>query len=535
MEIILNNVKKSFGEDLIIENASFVINQGDHIGLVGNNGSGKSTILKMIKGIEDITEGSMTIRKDATIGYLNQIPNYDLSTYEVLSLAVEDIIKKEKKLEEFEKQIEEKPEDMKILTKYGNLQEEFINLGGYEIHTKINSIITGLKIPKEWLDRRFDSLSGGEKTIVILGKILIENPDILLLDEPTNHLDMHAVMWLEKYLSRYQGTILIVSHDRYFLDKATNKTIDIYNKSTNIYHGNYSFFVKEKKKMEVIIEKNYTNQQRDIKKMEEAIRRFEEWGRNSDNPKFFKKAENMRKRIEKMEKAPKLEKERKINQVFKNGSKSGKTALTIKNLSKSYDDKIILDDISLKVTSYDKVVIIGKNGSGKSTLYKIIQGNLDFEGELLIPPSTKVGFLDQEIKYEEDITITDYLRKFIVGDLNKIRNILANFLFVGNDVFKKINILSGGEKVRLELCKLMHKDVNFLLLDEPTNHLDISAKEVLEDLLLNYQGTLFIISHDRYFINKISNHLIEIENGKTNEYMGNYDYFLSKKYNGNEV
>lgn len=545
IELALNKVSKYYGATMILEDISFEVHSGERIGLIGRNGCGKSTLLKIIDGIECNDGGMVTVRKDATIGYLDQIPQYDdnFRVIDVLDLAFNEIndIEKNMKILEDEMSILKGKDLEKILYEYEKLQKSFEILGGYDREEKLSKICDGLKINESFKNRVFNSLSGGEKTIIILGKLLLESPDILLLDEPSNHLDLKSIEWLEDYLKEYRGVSVIVSHDRYFLDRVVNKIVEIEDRVSTVYIGNYSSYIKEKEDKILKILEDYKNQQKKIKSMEKTIKDLREWGKRADNVKFFKRAASMEKRLEKMEKLqkPKRDKDNmKLSLDLK--TPSGKEVIKIKDLCKKFDDKILLDKANFLLTYGEKIALIGENGTGKSTLLKIILKNVDcsfnekdyFEdsGRAELGASIKLGYLPQKVRFNnEENTVLECFREDISINEGKAREYLAKYMFFGEEVFKKVKNLSGGEKSRLCLCKIMYDDVNLLILDEPTNHLDIDSREILEQCLKEFEGTIFFVSHDRYFINQLCNGIVELNNGKLNSYLGNYDYYKEKK------
>ena len=502
IDINLNKVSKSYGFDIVLNNIDLTINKGEKIALIGPNGSGKSTILKMIAGYENINSGDISIRKGISIGYLSQIPeDNDILVKDYIYNTFKELLDMKEKLEYLEKNL---GSDIKSITKYTKLQEKFIDMGGYEFETKISKVLAAFEITKEMLERNFNTLSGGEKTIVNLATILLKNPSILLLDEPTNHLDIETLEWLENFLIEYKGTILLISHDRYFLDKVATKTILLENGHTKIYFGNYSYFLEEDERRTLAEFENYKTQQKQIEKMKESIKKLREFGRLAGNEMFFKRAKSIEKRLEKIEVLEKRE-SKKLPIKINSCSKTGKDVLVIKNLNKSYGDNVIFNNFNMGVFGGEKVQLKGKNGSGKSTLIKIILGNdNDFSGEIKINPSVKIGYIPQEIKFDnESNTILEYFLENHSGSETQVRTFLAKYMFYGENVFKRLKELSGGERVRLLIAKLVLKQTNFLILDEPTNHLDISTRELLEENLKEYKGTILFVSHDRYFANKI--------------------------------
>ena len=398
-----------------------------------------------------------------------------------------------------------------VLRKYGKLQEKYIALGGYELEGKFKKICSGFKFNNDFLDKEYNNLSGGEKTIVNLATILLKNPSILLLDEPTNHLDIETLEWLENFLIDYKGTIFLISHDRYFLDKVATKTILLENGHTKIYFGNYSYFLKEDERRTLAEFEMYKTRQKQIEKMKESIKKLREFGRLAGNEMFFKRAKSIEKRLDKMEVLEKRV-DKKLPIKINSCSKAGKDILVIKNLNKNYGDSVIFNNFNMEVFGGEKVQLKGKNGSGKSTLIKIILGkDNDFSGDIKINPSVKIGYIPQEIKFDnESNTILEYFLENHGGSETEVRTFLAKYMFYGENVFKRLKELSGGERGRLLIAKLVIEKTNFLILDEPTNHLDISTREILEENLKEYKGTIIFISHDRYFANKIAEREINI-------------------------
>jgi len=536
IELSLNGIEKYYGATKVLNNITFEVNTEEKIGLIGGNGAGKTTIFKIISGIEEYDNGIMAIRKGATVGYLDQIPDYpdDYKVIDVLNTAFKKIfeIKMDMKKLEEKMNVAKEEELEKVIKKYGEVQSIFEHKGGYDIEEKVNRICVGLKLDEDFINQKFSTLSGGEKTTVVLGKILLQNPDILLLDEPSNHLDIESIEWLESFLSEYEGTVLIISHDRYFLDRVVKRIVEIESGETNEYLGNYSYYVDEKKRRLLEQYEAYKNQQKKIKDMENAIKRFRDWGTRADNKSMFVKARNMEKRIERIEKVdrPVLEK-RKIQLDFTGSERSGKDVIRIEGLKKSFGEDIVLENLDLHVRFKERLGILGKNGSGKSTLIKIILKQYDFDGgEVEIGSRVKIGYLQQNVTFvNEDYTVIGTFVDAFPMTEGKARGLLAKFLFRDEDVFKKVKNLSGGEKTRLKLCLLMYRDLNTLILDEPTNHLDIESREMLEEALCDFNGTIIFISHDRYFVNKIANRIIEVENKKTVNYIGGYDFYKREK------
>lgn len=562
IELSINNLTKFYGANKIFETISFEVKTGERIGLIGKNGCGKTTIMKIIMGkfkesnlnlqgsiedveqmkagetlygeetLEDYQAGEVNLRKGVKVGYLNQIPVYSEATkaIDVIRMAFQKVFDLKRRLSELEEMLQtfsgEKLE--KALLNYGRLTQEYEIAGGYELETKINKITEGLKINDNLKQLPFHSLSGGEKTRVILAKILLEEPDILLLDEPTNHLDLETTEWLESFLKDYKGSVLIISHDRYFLDHVAMKIVELEFSWANIYLGNYSYYVLEKERRFLIDYRNYINQQKKIEQMEKQIERYRIWGNMRDSEAMFKRAKELEKRLEKIEvlEKPVLER-RKVRLSQESAKRSGKMVLETEHLSKSFSDTVLLKDIDMKVYYQDSACIIGKNGCGKSTLLKLILGELKPDnGTVKIGAQVKIGYLPQQVVFEdEEQTILEYFSGFHNITYEAARNQLARVLFLKDDVHKKIRFLSGGEKSRLRLCSLTFEKVNFMILDEPTNHLDIDSREVLEETLSAFEGTLLFVSHDRYFINKVAGKIMSFENNRLITYPGDYTYY----------
>ena len=537
IEISINKVIKNFGFKNVLDNISLEIQTNDKVALIGENGCGKSTLLNIISGEENVTSGTISIRKGRSIGYLKQIPvvEEDISVKDFLYTSVKEILDIKERLNKYEQDMASASgKDLEvILNKYANLQERYQSLGGYEIDSLVGKIIGGFKL-ENLLDKSYNVLSSGEKRIVFLAKIMISSPDILLLDEPTNHLDIDTLSWFEDYLNKYPGTVLLVSHDRYFIDKVATKTILIERGKEVIFFGNYSYYIKENEARLEKEFKDYKDQQKMIEEMNKKIKKLEEFGRLASplgGEQFFKRAESIRKRIERIELKDKPIEPKNIPLNFDINNRSGNDVLVINKLDLTIGDTLLVRNINAKIRFKECVCIMGKNGSGKSTLIKKILSNDD--EHIIIGSNVKIGYMPQEIKYDEDITILDFTKKFYEGDETHLRSTLNKFYFHGENVFKKINKLSGGEKVRLKLLELIQEKNNFLILDEPTNYIDIETKEMLEEALEDYQGTVLFISHDRYFINKLADKILYIQDKKLKEYYGNYDYYLEKIKEGN--
>ena len=524
IDINLNKVSKSYGFDKILKEIDLVVKTNDKVALIGPNGSGKSTILKIVGKEEKADDGEVSLRKGVSIGYLSQIPiNKDISVKDYIYDTFKNLINLKEKLEKLENNLNS---DIKVINKYTKLQEKFINLGGYEFETRISKVLAAFEITEEMLNRNFNTLSGGEKTICSLIKLILIEPDILLLDEPTNHLDIKRIEWLEKFLKSYKGTVVIVSHDRYFLDKVVNKIILLTKRGTEEYFGNYTYFIKESENRLMLEFKKYKDQQKIIEAMKKSIKRLQEYGKlcsPSGGEIFFRRAASIQKRLDKMEKLEKPEVKRKITIDFNDDSRTGKEVLKIKNLNLGFTNRILLEDCNLDIFYKEKVCLIGENGTGKSTLIKeILKGN----NSIKLGSNIKLGYIPQEIIFEDNnLSILEEARKYFIGIEEHLRSSLHKFLFVGENIHKKIKYLSDGEKVRLKLFCLIQNQYNFLILDEPTNHIDMDTREILENALIDFKGTILFISHDRYFINKVANNIVELKNKKLNKYIGTYDNY----------
>ena len=527
IEISLNKINKSYGYNNVLNNLSFDIKTNERVALIGSNGCGKSTTLKIIIGLESSDSGSVSIRKESKIGYLTQIPPEEkvgVSSRDVYLRGINELLDLKSKINTFVDSMSGNDKDIKTLDK---LQEEFRIKGGYNLKERIEKIRNGFKISNELLDREYNKLSGGEKTLINLASIVLSSPDILLLDEPTNHLDIDTLEWFEDYLSSYNGTVVLISHDRYFLDRTVNKIIEMENGSADIYHGNYSYYLKESEKRLMIEFQNYKNQQKEIKALKEAIIRYKTWGAKSDNPMFFRRAKAIQTRLNKMEliEKPKTKSDLKINLNVED--RTSNRVMVISNLNLKIENKELLRNSHMEVYYKERVCLMGKNGAGKTTLIKNILNNT--HDNIKLGANIKIGYIPQEIRFDnEELTIYEHMRKIFVGSESELRSKLNQFYFTADNIDKKVKNLSGGEKVRLKLLELILKNANFLILDEPTNHIDIDTREILEESLLAYDGTILFISHDRYFINKIATKIVMIENKEMITYNGNYDSIKKK-------
>lgn len=532
----VNNVKKSFGGNIIFENISLEIKNGERIGLVGRNGSGKTTIFQLLTGIEGLDAGAIHVKKGTRIGHVAQIPkfNNEMNVYDVLSSA----FKKEKELEiemhALEKNMAEEQESsalQKLMERYGVIQERYAFLGGYEIEANIMKVANGLQVT-ELFSRSFMELSGGEQTKVSLAYMLLQKPDLLLLDEPTNHLDLFAVEWLEQFLKEYTGTVMVISHDRYFLDEVVTKIFDLEDGEIHVYHTNYSQFVEEKEERLLQEFQAYQEQQKKIKKMKEAIKRLREWANQANPPSegLHKRARNMERALERIEKLKRPILDRKqMGLQFDGQERSGKDVVVMKEVSKGFADRSLFEKVNLHIRFQERAAIVGRNGTGKTTLLKLLLEEMKQDtGEIRIGSSVKIGYLSQHAYGNMKNNVLEAFRDCVAVTEGEARHILARFLFYGPAVFKKVTQLSGGEKMRLRLAQLMYQDVNFLILDEPTNHLDIESREVLEEALEQYNGTILAVSHDRYFLNKLFEKTYWIDEHKLFEFAGNYAWARQK-------
>ena len=532
-----NNLNKSFGIDSILEDVSFTVNEGDKIGIIGINGTGKTTLFKIISGVYGYDSGDIYTAKDCEIGYLEQNMNFHSENTildEVLDV-FRDLIDMEAYLRNLELKIAEESEKSnsadldKLMNEYSHKLELFADKNGYGYKSEAKGVLKGLGFNDNDINKPISILSGGEKTRILLGKLLLKKPTLLMLDEPTNHLDSEAIEWLEIFLKQYKGTVMLISHDRYFLDQVVNRTFEIHNKKLKTYNGNYSKFLELSKVEKELELKKYEDQQKDLKKQEESIERLKAYGRE----KHLKRARSKEKALDKIDVLDKPEAYRKKARIEFNPSVvSGNDVLQVRDVSMGYGNRILFKDLNLDIYREEKVALIGANGIGKSTLFKIIMNEIiPLSGSVTLGTNVNVSYFHQEQKtLNLDNTIIDE-----IWDSNKhltqtqIRSMLGAFLFEDEEVFKKISTLSGGERARVAILKLILSNANFLLLDEPTNHLDIDSKEVLEEALSSYTGTIFTISHDRYFLNTVVDKILVLDENGITEYLGNYDYYMFKK------
>jgi ATP-binding cassette, subfamily F, member 3 len=534
----VNSISKMFGGNTIFENLSLEIHEGDRVGLVGRNGSGKTTLFKLLAGEEIPDNGQIHWRKGTSIGYLKQIPVFqsEITALDVLKTAFASLVEMETQMKELELRMANPNVSTESLErcveKYGQLQDQYTLLGGYEMDANIDRISNGLSI-QHLLDKSFQSLSGGEKTKIGLAQLLLKQPDLLLLDEPTNHLDLMSVEWLGQFLKEYKGTVVIVSHDRYFLDDVVTKMLDLEDGEITSYIGNYSVFVKEKEERLLKEFHSYEEQQKKIKKMKEAIKRLREWANRANPPNegLHKRARNMERALERMEKLDRpLLNRKKMNLEMEVADRSGKDVVVMKEVNKSFGEQLLFKDANLHIQFRERVAMVGENGTGKSTLIKmLLQQEQADSGELKLGSNVKVGYLSQHIfPDKKDETVIDLFRDEIKVTEGEARHILARFLFYGHSVFRKVSQLSGGEKMRLRLAQMMYQDLNFLILDEPTNHLDIESREVLEEALEEFNGTILAVSHDRYFLDKLFDHIYWIKDKRLYHFAGGYQWARQK-------
>ena len=532
MILSCQNISKSFGTDEILKNVSFHIEANEKAAIVGINGAGKSTLLKIIMQKETPDTGEVILAKDATIGYLAQYQDVSghRTIYEEVLDAKKNIIEMEERLRGMEAQMNALTgqELEALLDGYHRLSHEFELLGGYTYRSEVTGILKGLGFSESEFDRQMSELSGGQKTRVSLGKLLVTKPDVLLLDEPTNHLDMESIRWLEGFLMNYKGAVVIVSHDRYFLDRVVTKVVEIFQHQGYVYQGNYTEFAKKKAKIREDLLKQYYNQQREIKHQEEVIAKLKSFNRE----KSIKRAESREKMLDKIERLEKpTDENTDIHIVLEPDVTSGNDVLTVEHLRKAFGTHTLFDDLSFEIKRGERVALIGNNGTGKTTILKIINELLLADGgTIVLGSNVHIGYYDQEhqLLHMEKTIFEEIADDYPQLNHTKIRNVLAAFLFTNDDVFKRIADLSGGERGRVSLAKLMLSDANFLILDEPTNHLDITSKEILESALNQYTGTVFFVSHDRYFINQTATRILDLTGGTIVNYIGNYDYYLEK-------
>jgi len=532
MILSCQNISKAFVENQVLKNVSFHIEDHEKAAIVGINGAGKTTLLRIIVGEMTPDDGQVVLAKDKTLGYLAQNSTVDTShtIYEELLSVKADLLRLEEKIRECENDMKHADGDAleDLMKQYTSLTHAFETGGGYLYRSELVGVLKGLGFTEDEFSKPVATLSGGQKTRVALGRLLLQNPDLIILDEPTNHLDMNSIAWLETYLLNYKGAVLIVSHDRYFLDRIAGKVIEIDQSKATTFMGNYSDYAVKKEQLRVAAWNAYMNQQRDIKHQEEVIEKLKSFNRE----KSIKRAESREKmldKIEVIEKPSEVRTDMKLTLTPR--ILSGNDVLTVEHLSKSFDSHKLFTDVNFEIKRGEHVAIIGDNGSGKTTLLKILNGLVPADqGTFRLGSNVEIGYYDQEhhVLHSEKTLFEEISDDYPYLNNTQIRNVLAAFLFTGEDVFKRISDLSGGERGRVSLAKLVLSNANFLILDEPTNHLDIMSKEILEDALNGYEGTILYVSHDRYFINRTAHRILDLTEGQFISYVGNYDYYLEK-------
>ncbi len=536
----VNKLSKNFGYGQLFEDVSFSLNEGESISIVGPNGCGKSTILKVIAGLEKIEKGVVNIKKGAKVAYLDQTGSSiddERCVYDILKDAFKDLNEMEIRLNKLQELMSSNlPEEQynDVLNKYCNLMERFSIAGGYDIDVNINTVVEGLKIDNNLLYQSYNDLSGGEKTLVQLAKALLIKPDLFLLDEPTNHLDIDRIEWLESYIKTFKGATVIVSHDRYFLDRMSNKILALDN-GAKVYNTNYSGYLTERQRDFEKQMAEYKNQQLAMKRLEEQIKYFAERGMATNSSTLCDRAHVLQTQLDRMRKraVEKPKEQKKINVGFDEVRKTSKRVIVAEDLTISVPNgKTILDNVNLNICSGERVALIGANGSGKSTFIKAVMGTQDLpiKGTVFVGPSVKIGYLPQIINFPNgEQKLLDYFKEEVGLTEQRARQILAGFQFYKDDVNKRVKNLSGGEKIRVKLAELLQQKINTLIFDEPTNHIDIPTKEVLEEAIEDFDGTLIFISHDRYFINKFADKIIEFKDGGTTTFFGGYDDYKEAK------
>lgn len=523
--ITVNGLNKYYGGSHILKDFSLEVHDGERVGLLGKNGAGKTTLFKILSGQEGYESGSVYTASGSRIAILDQIPVYpeNYRVTDVLNTAFEKQNAVAEEMKRLEIELETNTDAARI-KRYGTLQMQFEAMGGYSMESSIDRICAGLEISEKMRKQAFCVLSGGEKSRVNLGRIILQDADILLLDEPTNHLDIKCLEWLEDFLAQYGGTCIAISHDRYFLDKAVKRIVEIVDGKAELYEGNYSYYAREKEARYLQKLAQFEQEQKKIRQLQAAAKRLHEWGRNADNPKFHKAAFSIEKRIERMEKTDKPVKEKQLNSAFTEKRFSGREVAVLEGVRKSYGGRLLLDDVGLTVEKGDRIALIGENGSGKTTLLKLVTGEEPPDsGAIKLGSSVNYCWLQQAVSFENPaFTVLDTVRYALEVSEEKARNRLAAFHFKGQDVLQRVDSLSGGEKSRLRLCLLMNDETNLLILDEPTNHLDIQSREWIEEVVAQFEGTILFVSHDRYFIDKFADRVWELEGGRVTDFDGTY-------------
>lgn len=530
-DISVQGIIKSFGEDInILDGLSFDVLEGEHVGLIGRNGCGKTTLLRLIVGEILPDEGTIVLGRGKSVGLISQIPKYPVgyTAEDVLKTAHQKIYALKERMEQLERLMEISA-TREVMEEYDKVSERFMALGGYDTKRFRNMVANGLKISDAQRSQLFDSLSGGEKTRVNLARLILEDTDILLLDEPTNHLDISAAEWLEDYLSKFKGTVLTVSHDRYFLDKTVTRTIEIDDGKAVFYSGNYSFYLVEKQRRLEEQLKRYEKEQAELKRLEEARVRLYQWGTGNEH--LMKKSFAIQSRIDRIERVERPKIEKGMNNRFGEREFRGEEVLVMKGVSKSFGERTLFKDLEFTVRGNERIALIGSNGTGKSTLIKLVMGEEKADsGYIRTGPAIKSAYLPQIIKFQNpERSVLDTMLYEAKESPQSARNRLGAFQFTGEEVFRPVGQLSGGEQSRLRLCILMKNDINFLILDEPTNHLDIASREWIEEAVEEFGGTLLFVSHDRYFINRFATRIWELENGEIRDFIGTYEQYKAVK------
>ena len=528
IEISVRDLVKSFDlEKNILDGVTFQIETGERVGLLGKNGAGKTTLFKILTGEMEPSSGEVILASGRRVGLISQIPVYPAgyTVEDVLRSAFERLHRMEREMTELAGRMEG---DSEALRRYGELQSRYEGLGGYDMDTQVNKVVNGLSIPESQRKQLFDSLSGGERTRVNLGRLILEDTDILLLDEPTNHLDLHATEWLEEYISKFRGTVVTISHDRYFLDRTVTRVIELVNGKPEFYSGNYSFYAVEKEKRFLEQLRRYEKEKAEIDRLNETVRKMHE----HNTELLHKRAFSIEKRIERMRTTEKPVKDRKLKQQFASREFNGDEALIMKGIAKGFGDRTLFSGVEAKVGGGERIALVGDNGTGKSTLIRMLMGEeVPDEGRIRFGPAIRTAYLPQIIEFEHPerslVNTMIYEKKNMSPQ--SARNRLAAYDFCGEDVFKSVEVLSGGEKSRLKLCMLMDEEVNFLILDEPTNHLDIASREWIEEAVEAYDGTLLFVSHDRYFINRFATRVWELSGGEIHDYPMNFAAYRQAK------
>ena len=536
IDISVSNLVKEFEVgNKILNGLTFQVDTGERVGLLGPNGCGKTTLLRILTGVMDYDEGDVVLAPGKRLGLISQIPVYPAgyTVEDVLATAFEPLHRMEGEMTQLATEMAQGNTDPAVMSRYDKLTAAFEAAGGYDTQTKTNKVCNGLSIPQAMREQLFDKLSGGEKTRVNLARLILEDTDILLLDEPTNHLDLRATEWLEEYLEKFKGTVLTVSHDRYFLDKVVDRIIEIQEGKAEFYSGNYSFYAVEKERRYEEKLKQYEKEQAKIQQLEKAAEQLRTWA-YSGMDKTFKRAQSMEKRIERMRVTDRPKKKRKMEVRFGEREFRGDEVLTIKNLKKSFGDRTLFSDVNLEVAGGERIALLGDNGTGKSTLIKILMGEEEPDsGKLRMGPTVKIGYLPQIIHFSHpERSLVDTMLYDLDCTAQTARNRLAAFKFRGEDVFKPVSALSGGEQSRLRLCMLMDAKINLLILDEPTNHLDIQSREWIEEAVEEYEGNLLFVSHDRYFIERFASRIWLLEDGHITDFKGTYEEFQAARARG---